>query len=202
MLHNAIKYAILFADSLPEKEFLTNLKKYFNEHADKVNAIKKVNTINNDIKNAIENLNVTWKKEEKDLWIEVLSGFGSKPFMRRDIEDLFSFQKRAANDRIKVLIEANILDYNQNRKDRFIIVNPQSNTEKQISKKDILSISLFTLPELNVPLVERKEEVKDILNILEKTEHVFLSGESRSGKTTLALLCGKYLQKEKGCLLL
>ncbi len=194
MLHNVIKFAIMFADGLPENSFQSNLIKFFNERAAKENATIKEKDINEDIKKAINNLDVSWRKEELAQWIDVLSDLESKSFKRRDIEDLFSFQTRTAQDRIKELLEANILEFYKGRKDMYRVKGKTSEEKSQTIDKIIIQEFFFNLPEIELPQYERENEIEDIVKLLDKSDHLFLSGEAKSGKTSLALLCGQNMQ--------
>lgn len=195
LLNNVIRFAIIHADVDSGSGFLTSLKKHFVEQAEKGNADRKAIKVNPAIKLAIDNLDVTWKQEEKDRWVNVLTEFGNKPFMRRDINNIFSFDVRTAQDRIKILRKAKIIEYYRDRTDRFIVAS--SKAKEQIPSKEKTGETLFHLPETNVELQDRKAEIDDVVSCLTKTDHIFLSGESRSGKTTLALLTGNVLKNNR-----
>jgi len=194
-INNVIRAALINANDPSAEIFLSNLKNYFikGENRNKARTIH----INTDIKKAIEDLDVTWKQEEKSHWVEVLSEFGDKSFMRRDMDDRFSFESRTAQDRIRKLLEANIIEYHGNRNDRYKVVRIRPKAQKEVHLEEKTAETVFQLPETGIPAEDRQEEIMDVFHFLEKTDHVFLSGEPRSGKTTLALLTGEGLQKTR-----
>ena len=117
--------------------------------------------------------------------------------MRRDIDNLFSFQTRTAQDRINTLLEANILDYYQDRKDRFTVKGVVGSKQDKTLPEDEIKTIPFQLPDSKVLPIDRNEEIDEIIIYLEKSDHVFLSGIPQSGKTTLALLVGEKLNENR-----
>ncbi|MBU2650988.1 MAG: sigma 54-interacting transcriptional regulator [Bacteroidetes bacterium] len=196
-LNNFIRAALINANDPNAEKFLSNLNKYFSLIENEYKTIGKTVPINPDIKAAFDNLDITWKQEEKDKWVQILSELGSKPFMRRDIDNLFSFESRTAQDRIKKLLEANIIENFGNRNDRYKAVQSRLKVQKEIHIDEKVKEKLFKLPDTLIPSDDREEEIKDVIDFLGKTDHIFLSGEPQSGKTTLALLTGKSLLKDR-----
>lgn len=194
LLKNVLDSVIIHADTPDKNEFLPKLRKCFLERAEKENTVKRSIHIDPEIKAAMECLSSPWKLEEKERWAEALTSFGTKPFMRRDIENRFSFKSRTANDRIKKLLEANIINCFEERKDLYQVVMKKSKILKELRLKETEPVSLFELPEAGTTENDRKEETNDLMAMFDKTDHIFLAGEPGSGKASLALSAGQKLQ--------
>jgi DNA-binding NtrC family response regulator len=195
-IHTTIKYSIHRAESKNKNIFLKQVINYFIGYAGRQNSnINKIKTeIDTDIVNALKSNFPNWSREEKMKWAELLSTFKESTFRRKDVEKEMDLKQRALQNKLKDLDEAGIISRSGPKKDickvelKFPVSKPT-----EAPKKQITTDTMFHLPETDIEITDRKEEIDSITALLKKGVHVFASGESQSGKTTLTLLLGKSL---------
>jgi DNA-binding NtrC family response regulator len=199
-LNSVISSALVLVEIKEEDKYIREVKEQFLHYADiekaRQKTTKKETDIDFDIMQAIESHFPRWKRDEKRKWAEILTEMGSNSFLRTDIEDDFELKARSLQNRLKVLVKAGIISSSGNRGDvyRVDLRTPVSKQEK-IPQKPVKRSSLFGLPATIINFDERRNEVNEILKFLEKDTHVFISGDARSGKTTVSLVLGQALQE-------
>lgn len=131
-------------------------------------------------------------------WAELLSAFKESTFRRKDVEKEMDIKQRAVQNKLKDLDDAGIISRSGPKKDicKVDLEFPVSK-HTEIPKKTTATEKAFNLPKTDIEISDRKNEIDSITALLNKGVHVFASGESRSGKTTLALLLGKSLQTKR-----
>ena len=199
-LNSVISLAIVFAEAQTETGFIKEIKNHFLQNAEEESTINNGHSpeINRDIMDAIDANIEHWKRDEKKRWAEILSSFGNKSFKRRDLENKFVIKSRALQNKLKALANAGIISSSGEKGDIYkVAMNmPVANLE-DISETANPKYSLFELPETSIDITDREEEVTNIIELLKSDANVFVSGESQSGKTTVAILLGKTLEKSR-----
>ena len=199
-LNSVISSSMVKVEFLSEKSYIKEVKKHFIQFADResLNIKSHAREINPDIMKAIDANFDRWKKDEKKHWAEVLSSFGNKSFKRSDLESKFVIKARALQNKLKALSDAGIISSSGEKGDIYkVALNmPVANLE-DIPETVSPKFSSFELPKTSIDIADREEEVNNIIELLKSETNVFVSGESQSGKTTVAILLGKALEKSR-----
>jgi hypothetical protein len=117
--------------------------------------------------------------------------------MRSDLETIFNYTPRTLQNRLKDLAGHGIINSLGERGDVYQVGTGLSDhANKELPGEERTSKPPLMLPGTGVPPDDRKEEIEEIVQLLERKIHLFLSGDARSGKTTLAILLGNYLKQQ------
>ncbi len=198
-LNNVTRIAIFLTKLKTEKDYIREIKNHFIYYADieqgVYNIDKQPEIIDPDILHAIETQFSRWSQVDKKQWARVLSLIGENSFLRCDIEKEFAMKPRTLQNRLKELVEAGIISSSGKKGDVYRVdVTIPVSTPEAIIEQTIEPKSPLGLPPTDIDPAERKSEIDEILEIIKSETHVFISGESKSGKTTVALLVGKAMQ--------
>lgn len=129
------------------------------------------------------------KEEEQITWAKFLGQKGDRTFFRRDLDKWFGYEKRSLQNRLKTLTKAGIISKvgrDQYRPGQQAAADQQSETALRM---DLLK----AFKEITFTPVERMDEVKKALELLNKVNSLFVSGAAKSGKTTFLFLLARQL---------